>query len=194
MKIEDISNVVHGIILSRVESKAKDAVAMDLFSIQDLSYETGQYHLNIETQQVEIDPEKMNSVTIAKKNQVVIGLTSHKACKIEEQHAEKLVPSYFALITLDEEVINPDYFVWYFNENQTIQRQLATATQGTSIKALSIQMLRSCEIELPSMETQQKIGEIYRLRKLKEKLSYRKNKIEDDLINQLCKKQILEEK
>ena len=53
------------------------------------------------------------------------------------------------------------------------------------IKALSVQMLRELEIELPSIEIQRKLGKIYELRRRKEKALYEKNALEKDLYKQI---------
>ena len=145
----------------------------------------GSYDLKSESKTVSVSQETFDKSLLSKENVVVIGLTVHRAYVIEKHHVGKIIPSNFAYLYLDESKIDLNYFTWYFNEHPNIKRQLQVATQGSIIMALSVQMLRELEIDLPSMETQRKLGKIYELRHRKEKALYEKNILEKDLYKQL---------
>ena len=121
---------------------------------------------------------------------VLIGITSYKAFVIDENYIGRVIPSYFAIVDLDKEKVDPYYFTWYFNEEESVKKQLTIAKQGSSIKSLSVQMLRELEIVIPPIEIQKKIGKIYYLRKLKEKKLYEKEILERTLINSLLKRKV----
>lgn len=155
MKIDNIGSVTHGVTLSRIQAKSYDDFdTYKVFTMQDLSHETGQYSIKEEIQKVNICKNKFDSSFLSKINMVVIGLTSYKAMVIDETHKEKLITSNFAIVEFDESKIDPFYFTWYFNEHPEIQKQLAIAMQGTIIRALSIQMLRELEVPLPPLDVQ----------------------------------------
>lgn len=186
MKIDDIGSVTHGITLSRIKANSYDDFdTYKVFTMQDLSRETGQYSIKEELQKVNICKNKFDLSFLSRKNMVVIGLTSYKAMVIGETHKEKLITSNFAIMEFDESKIDPFYFTWYFNEHPEIQKQLAIAMQGTFIRALSVQMLRELELPMPQLYIQKKIGKVYKLRKTKEKLLFERSILENELYNQL---------
>ncbi|WP_297132274.1 restriction endonuclease subunit S [Terrisporobacter sp.] len=186
MKLEKLGKVNHGLTISRIAAKPdQQQEEIPLFTMQDLNIEMGNYDLKSEEKTVSVNKETFDKSLLSKENIVVIGLTVHKSYVIENHHAGKIIPSNFAYIYLDESKIDLNYFTWYFNEHPNIKKQLQVATQGSIIMALSIQMLRELEIDLPSIEIQRKLGEIYKLRRRKEKVLYEKNILEKDLYKQL---------
>lgn len=194
-KLETLGKVNHGLIISRITAKPDELQEdISLFTIQDLNIETSSYELKAENKTVSVSNESFDKELLAKENAVVIGLTVHKACVIDKSHVGKIIPSNFAYMYLDENEIDSNYFVWYFNEHPNIKKQLKVASQGSrGIMAISIQMLRELEIELPDKKVQEQIGKVYNLRRRKEKILYEKNILEKDLYKQLMINKLKEE-
>jgi len=194
LKIDNLGKVTHGVTLSRVEGKpGDDKEEFQLFTMQDLSRETGQYNQVVENQEVEVSKDKFDKDTLSKENLVVIGLTSYKAMVIEKNHSNKIIPSNFAIVELNLERVDPYYFTWCFNEHPEIQKQLKVAMQGSIIRALSIQMLREFIMPLPSLEVQKSIGKVYELKRKRDKFLFQKNILEEKLYNHLLVKKLKED-
>lgn len=187
MKLEKLGKVNHGLTTSRITAKPDEQQEeIPLFTIQDLNIEMGSYDLKSEGKTITVSKNNFDKNLLSRENAIVVGLTVHRACVIEKHHVGKIIPSNFAYMYLDESKIDSNYFTWYFNEHPNIKRQLQIAMQGAmGIKALSVQMLRELEIELPSIEIQRKLGKIYELRRRKEKALYEKNVLEKDLYKQI---------
>ncbi|HJF36154.1 MAG TPA: restriction endonuclease subunit S [Clostridium perfringens] len=187
MKLEKLGKVNHGLTTSRITAKPDEQQEeIPLFTIQDLNIEMGSYDLKSEGKTITVSKNNFDKNLLSRENAIVVGLTVHRACVIEKHHVGKIIPSNFAYMYLDESKIDSNYFTWYFNEHPNIKRQLQIAMQGAmGIKALSVQMLRELEIELPSIEIQRKLGKIYELRRRKEKALYEKNALEKDLYKQI---------
>ncbi|WP_346866984.1 MULTISPECIES: hypothetical protein [unclassified Clostridium] len=194
MKIDNLGKVTHGVTLSRVEGKpGDDKEEFQLFTMQDLSRESGQYNQVVENQEVEVSKDKFDKDTLSKENLVVIGLTSYKAMVIEKNHSNKIIPSNFAIVELNLERVDPYYFTWCFNEHPEIQKQLKVAMQGSIIRALSIQMLREFIMPLPSLEVQKSIGKVYELNRKRDKFLFQKNILEEKLYNHMLVKKLKED-
>ena len=131
-KLETLGKVNHGLIISRITAKPDELQEdISLFTIQDLNIETGSYELKAENKTVSVSKDSFDKELLAKENAVVIGLTVHKACVIDKSHIGKIIPSNFAYMYLDENEIDSNYFVWYFNEHPNIKKQLKVASQGS---------------------------------------------------------------
>lgn len=194
-KLKFLGKVNHGLIISRITARPDEQKEeIPLFTIQDLNIETKSYESKIENKTVSVSKENFDKELLAKENMVVIGLTVHKACIINKNHVGKIIPSNFSYMYLDENEIDLNYFTWYFNENPNIKKQLQIASQGSmGIMAISIQMLRELEIELPDIKVQKQIGKVYELRLRKEKILYEKNILEKKLYKQLMINKLKEE-
>jgi restriction endonuclease S subunit len=194
LKIENLGKVTHGVTLSRVEAKpGEHHEVYKLYTMQDLSRETGQYNLEGETQEVEVSKEKFDKSTLSKENMIIIGLTSYKAMVIEKSHSNKIIPSNFVIIELDLNKVDPYYFTWCFNEHPEIQKQLQVAMQGSIIRALSIQMLREFFLPLPPLVVQQNIGKVYDLKRKRDKALFEKNILEEKLYNHMLVRKLKED-
>jgi restriction endonuclease S subunit len=194
LKIADIGSVIHGVTLSRIESKAlEERETYKLFTIQELNEEISMFPNKTEDKVIEVSKERFDSLYLAKDNMVIIGLTSFKAIAVTNKQIGKVIPSNFAFIELDVNKAEPAYFSWYFNEHSNIEKQLQIAMQGTIIRALSVQMLRELEIILPSLDVQRAVGKVYELNRKKEKLLYEKSILEEQLYKGIIMRKLKEE-
>lgn len=194
LKISDIGNVIHGVTLSRIEPKTlEESETYKLFTIQELNEEISMFPSKTDDKEIEVSKERFDSLYLAKHNMVIIGLTSFKAIAVTDKQIGKVISSNFAFIELDISKAESAYFSWYFNEHSNVEKQLQIAMQGTSIRALSVQMLRELEIILPPLEVQRAIGKVYELKRRKEKLLYKKNILEEQLYNEIILRKLKEE-
>ena len=194
MKLEKIGKLSIGWTLSRIEAKpGEDFQEFELFTMQELSKETGNHDVNIQSQFIKVAEKRLKDLTLSKQGMVVIGLTSYKAFVITKAYENRVIPSNFAYLQCDEG-IDPDYVAWYFNQHPKIQKQLTLTMQGSIIRALSVQMLRELTIEIPPLSVQQKLGSIYRLKSQRQKLINEKQKLEELLMNQVMIQYLKEEK
>ena len=117
MKLEKIGKLSIGWTLSRFEAKpGEDFQEFELFTMQELSKETGNYDVNIQSQFIKVAEKRLKDLTLSKQGIVVIGLTSYKAFVITKAYENRVIPSNFAYLQCDEG-IDPDYVAWYFNEH-----------------------------------------------------------------------------
>lgn len=182
-----------GLTLSRIEAKPGEAFqGFELFTMQELSKETGNHDVKIQSQFIKVSEKRLKDLTLSKQGMVIIGLTSYKAFVITKAYENRVIPSNFAYLQCDEG-IDPDYVAWYFNEHPQIQKQLTLAMQGSIIRALSVQMLRELKIEVPPLALQQKLGSIYRLKSQRQKLLIEKQKLEEKVMNHLMIQYLKEE-
>ena len=117
MKLEKIGKLSIGWTLSRIEAKpGEDFQEFELFTMQELSKETGNYDVNIQSQFIKVAEKRLKDLTLSKQGIVVIGLTSYKAFVITKAYENRVIPSNFAYLQCDEG-IDPNYVAWYFNEH-----------------------------------------------------------------------------
>ena len=186
LKLHQISNITHGVVLNRIKSKVQgDGVNYPILSIsQLLDEENGIRDSEVST--ICVDKKKVNNLNLAKEHSIVIGLTSfHRATVLGKQHEGKIIPSNFVSIEFNNGIMDPYYFAWYFNEHPEIRNQRLIAIQGnSSVKVLSIHMIRQLPIECPDLATQMSIGKLYYYQKRKELLMNEKLKLENDVLSE----------
>lgn len=187
MRLEEVANVYQGAFISRVEqTNSNETIKLSVLTMKDIneSVELEFGSESDEEHEVYVLKSKLKELPIAKQGSIVVNLTVHRAVAIQENQIGKLIPSNFAIIELQDSV-DPDYFEWYLNEHPHCRKQVRIATQGSSVSALSIQMLRKLEINLPSLADQMHIGRAYRLVNRKHRLLNERMLLEKLLVRQL---------
>ena len=112
-------------------------------------------------------------------------LTSFPDLVLEKQHEGKIIPSNFVSIEFRDGIMDPYYFAWYFNEHPEIRLQRDIAIQGnSSVKVLSIHMIRQLMIECPDLATQMSIGKLYYYQKRKQLLLMERMKLEKSVLSE----------
>ncbi len=190
--LEQISQITHGVVLNRIKPKVQaDGVEYPILSIsQLLDEENGISDYEVPT--VYVDRKKIKNLNLAKENSIVIGLTSfHQAAVLGKQHAGKIIPSNFVSIEFHDGIMDPNYFAWYFNEHPEIKKQQLIAIQGnSSVKVLSIHMIRQLSIDCPDLATQMSIGKLYYYQKRKQLLMMEKLRLEKSVLTEEMKQHL----
>ncbi|MDO5146079.1 MAG: hypothetical protein Q4D60_03670 [Eubacteriales bacterium] len=184
--LEQISRITHGVVLNRVKPKIQnEGIEYPILSISQLLDEENGIR-DYEVPSVFVDKKKENNLNLAKENSIVIGLTSfHRAVVLEKQHEGKIIPSNFVSIEFTDGIMDPYYFAWYFNEHPEIKAQRSIAIQGnSSVKVLSIHMIRQLMIECPDLSTQMSIGKLYYYQKRKQLLLMEKMELERSVLTE----------
>jgi len=153
-----------------------------------------EYHGSIDKlQEIHVLQEKGKNLPITREGMVLVNLTGHRAVSVRTEHTGKLVPSNFAIIE-PKKNLDATYLEWYLNEHPFCRKQLQISTQGTTVAALSIQMLRFLQVELPSMNQQQTIGNMNRILDRKKRLVNERVQLEGQLVKYLSLGYLKEEK
>lgn len=170
MNLEQCASVSQGAFLSRVQTiplSEEEKLILHKFSLYSMKemnewLSSDPNVMPDNSQDVYVSKDRLGSLPIAKEGWVLISLTGQRAVALQQEHVGKLIPSNFAIIE-PSGVLHPNYLEWFINEHPDCRKQLKLATQGSSVAALSIQMLRTLEIFLPPKEDQVKVGSVHRL-------------------------------
>lgn len=80
----------------------------------------------------------------------------------EERPQKVVASSAFIIIRPFTKAVNPDYLNWYL-QLPVSQHYLQSSKAGATVLNLSIKSVQDWEIDLPSIDTQEKIGKVHRL-------------------------------
>ena len=97
-----------------------------------------------------------------KEGDLVLGLVNHRAAVVGHRNAGKILKNQFAKCEYDSSSLDPWYFCYYINESEEFRVMLATKLNGSTIKQMTLSSLANLLIVVPQIETQQKIGRLYR--------------------------------
>lgn len=188
MKLQEIASVIQGVNVTRVETSAKkkDAKNVGVLTLKEFNESMGiPYRLEQgKDSKIWIEGAQLEKIRFTEENMVVVHLLSQRAATIPLIYEKLLVPSNFVIIDFHQQV-DSKFIEWYFNEHIEVKKQLKLATQGSSVSALSIGMLREIEVLLPPIELQARVGRIVQAIQQKKKLVEERIELEDQYIHEL---------
>lgn len=82
----------------------------------------------------------------------------------------KIVPSNYVIVRLRDRNISPDYLAWYMDQAEGFKRELNKLRQGSAVLSIPINEFRKIDLRLPSLEVQDRIGKINKLKERRKNL------------------------
>ncbi len=184
-KLDEITNISQGSILTRIEDKSF-GTSFETITMSELSYYNLQSDAAPVAKSVLVRDKNIEKCTFTKYHDIVIGLASGKAMVIKKERENKLVLSNFAVLRIkDENIVDPYYLCWVINENSSFSKKMTSLFQSSSrVFIILLSDLKEITISLPSIDVQRKIGRIYDLSRQITRLKHSKAELNKKIINQ----------
>lgn len=185
MELQSLANIIQGNIPTRIEVTTGQSI--ETITMQELNYIANVSDDLPIAKYITVQGDKIETYSLTKEYDVVVGLSSGKAIVIENNRAGKLILSNLAIIRIkDMSKVNPYYLCWFINNNRAAIKKMQQGTSAVSIIPLS--MLKSFEVTLLPIETQRTIGKISELKRQRDRLTHSiETKKTDILTQQLMK-------
>ena len=168
MELQDLAEIIQGNIPTRIEVTTGQAI--ETITMQELNYIANVSNDIPVEKYLTVQTGKLDLLSLTKTNDIIVGLSSGKSIVIEKNRSDKLVLSNLAIIRIkNTDKIDPHYLCWYINNNTAAIKKMQQGTYAVSIIPLST--LKSFEIELLPIEKQRLIGQIYELKRKRDRLT-----------------------
>ena len=87
-----------------------------------------------------------------------------------------IVSPAYPVFTINENIVNKDYFVYYINENKSFKNKILSSKEGGTRYALSISKFRDIKLDLPSLKHQKEYSKL--LMAYNQKIKQEQNKLD----------------
>ena len=161
------------------ETMDEEASDYQIYSQNDLLEDlTGIKNHSIENKRVRTNDD----VCTLANGDILFSLISGTATIVSKEHEDFLyTQNYVKLLT--DAGINEKFLVYLLNENSFIKKQFQVGLQGSSVLKYTVKQLRTIQLpNLPSLNRQKLIGEIYWKQMRVEALKHRVAQSETELI------------
>ncbi|CAM4194033.1 restriction endonuclease subunit S domain-containing protein [Lederbergia lenta] len=172
MQLGDIAKISTGLVLSRKKAQGDhDAKATyKLLTLKNIS-EDG--IINNEPLDEFISDDVLEDHYFTIEGDVLIRLSHpYTSVFIDKKHRGLLVPSYFAIIKVDQMKYLPQYIAWYLNTSE-VKKELERSQSGSRIPSTNQNILKTIPVAKTTMENQKAFIELLRLH-LQEQHLYKK--------------------
>ncbi|WP_099363594.1 restriction endonuclease subunit S [Fredinandcohnia onubensis] len=189
MQLGEIAQIKTGLVLSRKKAEIEYDVkaTYKLLSLKNIS-EDG---LIVNDSFDDFDSDDyLDDHYFTEEGDVLMRLSQpYTAVYIGKDHAGLLVPSYFAIIKVNETMVLSQYVAWYLN-TMNVKKELERSQAGSRIPSTNQHTIRNIPIILSPISKQKVLIEFYRLHQ-KEKMLYKKMIEEKELLFEGVTQQIL---
>src|SRR5690554_6230126 len=158
MKLEELVTVKVGRNISRLHELLHPS--LKTYSYDDLTDDLDGLYLD-STSPPSDEREEKNDVQLSSIGDVVFSFVSSKAAILSEKNSGKIINQNFAKLIIENNQLDPSYLCYALNESQAMKKQMAISMQGSTIPKLTPAILKSLHMTLPSIKTQQAIGQAY---------------------------------
>lgn len=103
---------------------------------------------------------------------------------VGKSNGGKVINQNFAKIEIDEKRIDKKYLCYLLNSDKEVNREKDIAMQGSVLKKLSPTAIRNFEVELPDIDKQKKIGNLYATWMKRKALISKQKELEDTIFSE----------
>lgn len=171
MQLREVAVVKTGLVLSRKKAafEHETKATYKLITLRNIT-DDGTIDLT------SLEEFKSNDVLdnhyFTQEGDVLIRLSHpNSAVFIDKEASGLLIPSYFAIIKVNERKILPEFLAWYLNSKE-IKKEFERFQSGSRIPSTNQNVIKTLPVSVTTIDKQKVLIEIYRLH-LKEKGLYR---------------------
>lgn len=185
MRLEEIVTVKIGRNLSRGHEKNDPTLVAYTYEdlINDLDGSFLDSQVSSRAEQSNYKESYLSSV-----GDVVFSFVSSKAGIVSDLHHGKVINQNFAKLLIEHNDLDRRYLCYALNESHAMKKQMAISMQGSTVPKLTPSILKELEIELPSIEKQQTIGNAYFCLRKRQALAKKQAELEEQLYLEALKR------
>ncbi|USK60389.1 restriction endonuclease subunit S [Peribacillus asahii] len=172
MQLGDIANVKTGLVLSRkkAEMKYHEKAKYKLLTLKNIT-EDGVINTNSFEEFVSND--ELENHYFTKEGDILMRLSyPYTTVYIEKEHSGLLIPSYFAIIKVDQTKFLTEYIAWYLNSPE-VKKELERSQSGSRIPSTNQNVIKTLPVSWTTLSKQRALIEIFRLHQ-REKWLYKR--------------------
>jgi Restriction endonuclease S subunits len=157
MKLRSIALVRTGLVLSRKEARSSDSTyeyrQLNLKSVDD----TGT--INIDDTVPYCTSEELPPNYLTQVGDIIVKTSEpYTAAYITDEYSGLVIPSHYVVVRVDDAKAIPQYIAWYLNKDR-IKKAFRMSCTGT-LKQIKPTTIAETEVNLPTLERQQKVVEL----------------------------------
>ena len=174
MKLGDAVSVRTGAVTGRkkAEKGTEQSFCYKMLNLKCLAPEG---HINLNHVEDYSAREELKPNLFSQKGDVLIRLSfPYTAVLIDDESTcDLLVPSHFAVLRADREIVLPEYILWFLRRESTYQQILQNSSGSTAFGTISSGFIASLNIQILPIEKQKALGQLLLLSNKEQELLYR---------------------
>ncbi|KYQ86410.1 MULTISPECIES: restriction endonuclease subunit S [Thermoactinomyces] len=168
MRLGEIAQIRTGLVLSRKKAGLDTTkVTYQLLTLKNISEDGMIVNKDFE---VFISRDELDDRYFTEEGDVLMRLSQpYTAIYIDQEYRGLLIPSYFAIIKVDQNKVMPQYIAWYLN-TFNVKKDLERYQSGSRIPSTNKDVIRKLPVIITSMSMQKILIELYKIHQTEKNL------------------------
>lgn len=169
MRLGEIAQIRTGLVLSRKKA-GLDYTTKIIYQLLTLKNISEDGIIENDVFEAFASSDELDRHYFTEEGDVLMRLSQpYTAVYIDQGHRGLLVPSYFAIIKVNQAKVLPQYMTWYLNTQQ-VKKELERSQAGSRIPGTNKHVIRNLPVVLTPMSKQKTLVELYRLYQTEKRL------------------------
>lgn len=188
MVLNDVAQIRTGVVTARKKSDEKSVGGFE-YRLLNLKCVAANGVIQVAQTESFVSAEKLNPDFLTRKGDILVRLSSPYTSLLiqDDEECGLLVPSHFAIMRANPEIILPEYLLWFLKRESIYQQILQNSSGSSAFGTISSGFLASLKIRVLPLEKQKMLGELQilseREQELLEKLAKQKKIYNQMMIN-----------
>lgn len=164
MFLSDVSTVRTGLVTARKQAKGPEKGLYQEYRLLSLRCIKEPGVLDASLAEPYMSRELLKSDFFTKRDDILVRLSApYTAALVDDESADYVVPSHFAIIRVDKSKVDPAYVLWILRQQSTLKQIYQNVSGTVAFGTISSNFFNDLKIDAIPLEKQRLIGAILKL-------------------------------
>ena len=164
MFLRDISTVRTGLVTARKQAKGPEKGLFHEYRLLSLRCIKEPGILDVSQTEQYISRELLKPDFLTKRDDILVRLSApYTATLVDDESADYVVPSHFAIIRVNKSKVDPAYVLWILRQQSTLKQIYQNVSGTVAFGTINSNFFNDLKIDIIPLEKQRLIGAILKL-------------------------------
>ena len=164
MLLKDVSNIRTGLVTARKQAKGPENGGFREYRLLSLRCIKEPGVLDVDLAEPYAANDELKPEFLTQQDDILVRLSApYTAALVDEESADYVVPSHFAIIRVDKSKVDPAYVLWILRQQSTLKQIYQNVSGTVAFGTISSNFFNDLKIDAIPLEKQRLIGAILKL-------------------------------
>ena len=164
MFLSDVSTVRTGLVTARKQAKGPEKGLFQEYRLLSLRCIKEPGVLDVSQAEPYMSRELLKSDFLTRRDDILVRLSApYTAALVDDESADYVVPSHFAIIRVDKSKVDPAYVLWILRQQSTLKQIYQNVSGTIAFGTINSSFFNDLKIDIIPLEKQRLIGAILKL-------------------------------
>ena len=164
MFLKDVSNIRTGLVTARKQAKGPENGDFREYRLLSLRCIKEPGVLDVDLAEPYAANDELKPEFLTQQDDILVRLSApYTAALVDDESADYVVPSHFAIIRVDKSKVDPAYVLWILRQQSTLKQIYQNVSGTVAFGTISSNFFNDLKIDAIPLEKQRLMGAILKL-------------------------------